>query len=162
MNEYLMRLFRHMAWADNHVIHGLRSAPGSDQEALTYFAHVIAAEHVWLSRIRREPTRLAVWPALSIDECAFYAAENMTGFESVIAGATPNDLHAALSYVNSAGQAFTTPLDDILLHVALHGAYHRGQVSLLVRRGGGVPAPTDYIAFVRGVPAATRADRPPS
>jgi uncharacterized damage-inducible protein DinB len=45
-----------------------------------------------------------------------------------------------------------------LLHVFLHSAYHRGQVSLMVRRSGGVPAPTDFIAFVRGAPTATRAD----
>jgi hypothetical protein len=38
--------------------------------------------------------------------------------------------------------------------IALHGAYHRGQVALVVRGGGGEPASTDYIGFVRGVPAA--------
>jgi uncharacterized damage-inducible protein DinB len=40
--------------------------------------------------------------------------------------------------------------------VALHGSYHRGQIALLVRAGGSTPAPTDYIAFIRGAPAATR------
>jgi uncharacterized damage-inducible protein DinB len=45
---------------------------------------------------------------------------------------------------------------DMLLHVALHGAYHRGQIALLVRAGGSTPSPTDYIAFIRGAPAATR------
>jgi uncharacterized damage-inducible protein DinB len=49
-------------------------------------------------------------------------------------------------------------VDDILLHVALHGSYHRGQVALLVREAANKPAPTDYIGFVRGVPAATRQD----
>jgi len=38
----------------------------------------------------------------------------------------------------------------------MHGCYHRGQVAMLIRDGGGTPAPTDYIAFVRGAPAATR------
>ena len=60
----------------------------------------------------------------------------------------------------SAGQAFRSTLEDILLHVALHGAYHRGQLAMLVRDGHGEPAPTDYIAFVRGV-AAARTVPPP-
>jgi uncharacterized damage-inducible protein DinB len=38
----------------------------------------------------------------------------------------------------------------------LHGAYHRGQIALLIRQAGAVPAPTDYVAFVRGAPTATR------
>lgn len=156
MTSHFRKLFRHMAWADDLVIAGLRADPGSESQALDYFAHVIGAEHIWLSRVRQEAPRLAVWPALTVDECAWYAAENATGFLSVIDGLAPNELKRGIAYVNSAGQAFTTPLDEILLHVALHGAYHRGQVSLLVRRGGGTPAPTDYIAFARGVPAATR------
>ena len=39
--------------------------------------------------------------------------------------------------------------------MALHGQYHRGKVNLLLRQGGHAPAPVDYVAFVRGVPAAT-------
>jgi uncharacterized damage-inducible protein DinB len=40
--------------------------------------------------------------------------------------------------------------------VALHGSYHRGQIALLMRQGGGAPAATDYIAFVRDMPAPPR------
>ena len=60
-----------------------------------------------------------------------------------------------VTFLALAGASFVTRLDDILLHTMLHGAYHRGQVSLMVRRSGGTPSPTDYIAFIRGVPAAT-------
>ena len=45
-------------------------------------------------------------------------------------------------------------LSPMLLQVILHGCYHRGQVALLVRDAGAEPSPTDYIAFVRGSPAA--------
>jgi uncharacterized damage-inducible protein DinB len=42
--------------------------------------------------------------------------------------------------------------------VALHGAYHRGQIAAALRGAGAVPEPTDFIAFARGSAAATRAD----
>ena len=45
-------------------------------------------------------------------------------------------------------------MEDMLLQVVLHGCYHRGQVALVVRGAGAEPSPTDYIAFVRGAPAA--------
>jgi uncharacterized damage-inducible protein DinB len=44
----------------------------------------------------------------------------------------------------------------MLTHVAMHGSYHRGQIAAALRAGGDIPSPTDYIAFVRGAPAATR------
>ena len=81
----------------------------------------------------------------------------------VLPDANTDALQRSIPYVNSAGRAFTSTLEDILLHVALHGAYHRGQVSIFVRDGGGIPAPTDYIGFARGVPAATtHRDSPPA
>ena len=151
----LHKLFQHLAWADAEVLHALRSAAGSEPRALTYFAHVLAAEHVWMARIRGEPARMPVWPVLSLQECAVASADNAAGFSAIVSGANADDLQRGIHYVNSAGRAFTSTLEDILLHVALHGAYHRGQVSIFMRDGGGIPAPTDYIGFARGVPAAT-------
>jgi uncharacterized damage-inducible protein DinB len=157
MIDHLMKLFDHLEWADARVLEGLRADPGSDPRALELYAHVLGAEHVWLARLRQRPALVAVWPTLSLDRCAALAAENAAGFRALLAGlAGEDDLAREVAYVNSAGQAFRSAVGDILLHVALHGAYHRGQVALVVRAAGGTPSPTDYIAFVRGVPAATR------
>ena len=163
MPTQLQKLFLHLAWADAEVLQALRSAAGSEPRALTYFAHVLAAEHVWLARIRGELARMAVWPVLSLDECAVAAADSADAFSAIVSDANTDALQRSIPYVNSAGRAFTSTLEDILLHVALHGAYHRGQVSIFVRDGGGIPAPTDYIGFARGVPAATtHRDSPPA
>ena len=63
---------------------------------------------------------------------------------------TETDLAARLAYVNSAGKPFDDEVGDILLHVMLHGQYHRGKINLLLRQGGAEPGPVDYIAFTRG------------
>jgi len=63
-----------------------------------------------------------------------------------------------VTYTNSAKREFSTALGDILVHVALHGQYHRGKVNLLLRENGLEPVPADFIAFVRGAPAATQRD----
>ena len=156
MIAYLAKLVDHLAWADARVLEGLRTAPFADPRALELYAHVLGAEHVWLARLRERAAQVAVWPALSLEECAALAAENVARFRAVLTGLTPDDLVREVSYRNSAGQAFRSTVEDILLHVALHGAYHRGQVALVVRGAGGTPVPTDYIAFARGAPAATR------
>jgi uncharacterized damage-inducible protein DinB len=40
-------------------------------------------------------------------------------------------------------------VEEILTHVVIHSAYHRGQIASDVRAAGGVPAYTDYIHAVR-------------
>jgi uncharacterized damage-inducible protein DinB len=99
-----------------------------------------------------------VWPTLDLGQCVVLSADNTKGFGEYLGSLTASGLESEVPYVNSAGQSFRSRVDDILLHVALHGSYHRGQVALLVREAGNKPAPTDYIGFVRGVPAATRQD----
>jgi uncharacterized damage-inducible protein DinB len=156
MIEQLKRLFGHLAWADTMAIGALRSAKNPPTKALEIMNHVLGAEEVWLSRLQQRPAAVAVWPALSVLECAELAEANRKGFEAYIAGLAGEDLDRAIPYVNSAGQAFESKARDILVHVAMHGSYHRGQVMLLLRSAGHEPAPTDYIAYVRGAPAATR------
>ena len=154
MLGYLRRLVDHLQWADAAALEALRASPGSDARALTFYSHILGAEAVWLARIDGRPSDVAVWPTLSLDEAAALAARNAAELDALLSSITPDDLGRQIDYRNSAGRAFRDTLEDILLHVALHGSYHRGQVAFLIRAGGGEPASTDYIAFVRGVPAA--------
>jgi uncharacterized damage-inducible protein DinB len=160
--QHLVRLVAHLEWADDRVLAALRSATAPDPACLELLAHILAAEHVWLARLKGESPRHPVWPALSLEECAGLVRANQHQLTAYVSSLTPEDLPRGVTYRNSAGQQFTSRVEDILLHVCLHGAYHRGQVAWALRRAGGVPMPTDYIAFVRGVPAATRQPGPAS
>jgi uncharacterized damage-inducible protein DinB len=156
-SDALPRVFAHLRWADLRARDALRDAPGALVErALELYGHVLGAEHIWLARLRGEKPTVAVWPRLSVPEAGALAARLHEGFDRYVATLSPDDLDRDVTYTNSAGQQFTSRVEDILVHVALHGSYHRGQVAMLIRDGGGTPAPTDYIAFVRGAPAATR------
>jgi uncharacterized damage-inducible protein DinB len=97
-----------------------------------------------------------VWPDLSLEQCAALVQANHRTLAAYVGALTPADLSRGVRYTNSAGREFTSSVEDILLHVGLHGAYHRGQIAWALRKGGSVPMATDYIAFVRGAPAATR------
>lgn len=142
------KLFDHLEWADARIVEALRISP--EPRALEIYSHILGSEHVWISRLRGQPPKLAVWPALTIDACASLAAENAKEIRTFIGQ------DRIVHYKNSAGAEFDSRVEDILLHVALHGQYHRGQVNLLLRGSGASPAPVDYIAWARGVPAATR------
>lgn len=156
MIDQLRRMFAHMRWADERALEALRGAPRAPEKALTVYAHVLGAENVWMARLRQQPESVAVWPKLDLDQCAALAAENADAYDAFLSELSENDLERLVAYRNSKGEPFETRIDDILIHVALHGSYHRGQVAMMVRESGAEPLPTDYIAFVRGVPAATR------
>jgi uncharacterized damage-inducible protein DinB len=156
MKDHFTKVFRHLEWADARVLQSLRSAQSVLKKDLDLYAHILGSEHVWLSRINGTPPKLAVWPSLTLDECDRLGADNAAAYQKLAADLTPETRQRPVTYRNSAGEEFTSTLEDILTHVSMHGAYHRGQVAASLRAAGDTPIPTDYIAFVRGAPAAKR------
>jgi uncharacterized damage-inducible protein DinB len=153
-DRQLSKLLDHLEWADRRVLDSLRAMTHPDARALDLYAHVLGTEHTWISRIHERAPREKVWPQLTLAAAASLAAENAAALRAILASHGPGEMQRKVSYSNSAGLAFESTAEDMLLQVVLHGCYHRGQVAMVVRGAGAEPAPTDYIAFVRGVPAA--------
>jgi uncharacterized damage-inducible protein DinB len=151
--QLLRQSFAHTAWADAKLFAALRENPQS-AAAWREYDHVLGAAAVWLARLERRPASVGVWPALNKDEADALREELSKGYERFLNRLSPDALSGLVEYTNSAGQTFRTAIADILLHVALHGQYHRGKINLLLRQDGAEPEPADYIGFVRGVPAA--------
>jgi len=150
MNPQLDRLFQHMAWADESVLASLDQSTSPNQDATRLFSHLLAAEHIWLARIQGQPATLtSAWPTLSVAECRELAFRTLTGYRTPVAATSEDQLQSPVSYRNLQGAEFQTPLGDILLHVALHGAYHRGQIAASLRQAGIQPDSTDFILFSR-------------
>jgi uncharacterized damage-inducible protein DinB len=143
-----------MTWADTQSLASLRDFPPGQPEALPLYGHVLAAEEVWLARLESREPRCAVWPTLAISECETLAAENARGYQKYLENLTESDLAALVRYRNSRGEEFASSALDILTHVVIHGAYHRGQIARIIGRGGGQAPNTDFIIFARSVEKA--------
>jgi uncharacterized damage-inducible protein DinB len=159
MVEYFKRLFAHLRWADTRTLRSIVDSEHLPAHALELLAHVFAAEHVWLSRMRGTAPRLPVWPTLSIAECDALMHENHEAYGAYLEGLTDPGLARPVTYRNSAGKEFTSTVEEMITQSFTHAVYHRGQIAALVRAAGDEPQPTDYIAFTRGAPAATRGGR---
>ncbi len=156
--SYIGRLYEHVWWADAEVGKALSAMPSAPTNLIELYAHVLGAELIWLDRIEGLARSVAVWPDESIEGCIELAVRSSERYRTFISRMAEADLDREFHYTNSAGDEYSGRLEDILLHVALHGSYHRGQIAMGIRSGGGIPNPTDYIGFVRGAPSATRAD----
>src|SRR5262245_16544023 len=149
MKAHIERMLRSMAWADQKVIAAVRDNPAAQPEALPLLGHLLAAEHHWLGRIEQREPRVTIWPQLTMAECEALAGENAAGYAAMLSRLSEADLSTSVRYRNLKGLEFTTPLLDILTHVVIHGAYHRGQIAKAIGRTGVQAVNTDFIAFTR-------------
>jgi uncharacterized damage-inducible protein DinB len=156
----LPKLIDHMEWADARALDSLRKAAPPNAKGRELLAHILGATHNWISRVAGRPAAIAIWPTLADDEMERVARENVAALRKLLDGATDVDFARVVAYRNSAGHPFESTVEDILLQAVTHASYHRGQIAMLLRQSGGEPIPTDYIAFIRGAPAATRASVP--
>ena len=154
----LPRLLDHFAWADAEAVRAIATLPsGADEraQAVRLYAHLAAATHIWLARLCGRTPQHPVWPALSLDAAIALSAESVEGLRAFVGG-DADALETEIEYATSTGQRFANTVGDVLAHVMLHGTYHRGQLALLTRQGGGTPAATDLIVYARTVSPRAR------
>jgi uncharacterized damage-inducible protein DinB len=145
----LRRMFRYDHWANHEVILSLKRAGSPPQRPLELLAHVLAAQQLWLDRLRRRPQRLPVWPASSLEESEALAEEMAGAWSEYLNGLAPGGLEQRIDYTNTKGQRWVNSIGDVLHHVIVHSAYHRGQIAAAVRAAGHEPAYTDFIEAAR-------------
>jgi len=159
-NDFL-RMFAYDHWANRECLRALRRAgsttnqakasiPASDSTAIIgRLAHILSAEKLWLERIRKEKQSTPVWPSATIDECEVLADKMASAWRDYLAKLGPDELDEKVEYRNSKGEAWSSRVEDVLMHVLLHSAYHRGQIALEMRAAGMETAYTDFIHALR-------------
>jgi uncharacterized damage-inducible protein DinB len=154
--ESFRRLYLYDAWANHRAMEAVVATPGLGERSRDVAAHVIAAQRVWLARLRgQDSAGFEVWPASDAHALTRGASEMAAGYADLLARLSESDLDVGLTYRNQAGREFLMTPRDILNHVLLHSASHRGEVLAAVGDAGGDAPDTDHIAWLRaGEPSA--------
>ncbi len=140
------RQFQHHAWAGRTLVEALAADPVPG--ALRPAAHALAADRVWHRRLTGGPTAgLEIWPTLDAAGCRSLWAETTADWRAFLDGLAALD--GRVAYQNTSGDAFESPVADVLDHVRLHGAHHRGQACVALRAAGVVPPTLDLIVWSR-------------
>ena len=162
--DYLRRQFAYDEWANREVLKAIRAAEGSNPQSsnqsllaqsssnsrpLQLIAHIVAAERVWLERLKQLPQSVPVWPEPDLVQCEAQVAELGREWLEFLDLITAGDVSQSISYKNTKGEEWTSTIVDVLTHVVLHSAYHRGQIATHMRANGQTPAYTDFIHGVR-------------
>ena len=155
----LITHIRYGRWANREL---LRAASALDEQAFTRslggsfpsihqtFVHILWAESLWLARWRSSS-----FPA-TLDPQAFFSSDSLLqALEAVhadqlafLADLPPPAADQVVTYVNSQGQTWAYPLRDMVQHLVVHSAFHRGQIASMLRQLGTVPPHTDFLVFI--------------
>jgi uncharacterized damage-inducible protein DinB len=73
--DYLRRQFAYDEWANHEVLNAIRAAGGANQRSLQLMSHILAAELVWLERLKQQPQSVPVWPEPDLAQCEAQAAK---------------------------------------------------------------------------------------
>ena len=156
---FIRHLFEYMIWCDRAMFEAGRTIPDTEYykprdisagAIHNLFVHQMVAQQTWLKRWEgkvmtgrlenqaEHPTRELLadrWPAVHAALLEF------------LAGQSVESLNKPMTVTRNNGELLTLPLGAMMVHVADHGTYHRGQLNTMFRQAGVEPAYTPYFRF---------------
>ncbi len=146
------RLLAYDHWANGRALASLEVLPEPPAKARVTLGHLMGGEVCWLHRMveGRDPANWEEWESADLPWLRRSWREVLPARWSAFLGDAARSAPArTFSYVNFLGESGKGRVEDVLLQVLLHSAYHRGQVGTAVRAAGGEPAVTDFLHAVR-------------
>jgi uncharacterized damage-inducible protein DinB len=143
--ERFRREYAYDDWANREVLRALRALDDPPESCVRWLAHVAGAELLWLARLRGEPSPVPVWPRFTLAELGERIDDARSQWTQLLDELDERELAREARYVNSKGEPWSSRVEDVLSHVLLHGAYHRGQIASALRAASFEPPLTDYI-----------------
>lgn len=148
--SYFAILFQYNAWANLRVLDAIERQQITHEKILTLLGHILVAQIVWLDRIMKfDPPALKLWGTYTTGELRAMCEDANRRWKDYIQEHESFD--QILDYKNFKGDPFRNRIDRIMMHVANHGTYHRGQIAMLMRQNGLEPVGTDFITWDREI-----------
>ncbi len=148
MKTYFLKLYQYNAWATKRVLNSLQKQNVSDEKILSIMGHVVAAQFLWLHRIKGlPPAQVKLWGEYTLPQLISMADE--AGKLWIEFVESTEDFNRDLNYVNYVGEPYITNVEMIMIHLVNHSSYHRAQIALLLRQKRLEPINTDFITYDR-------------
>jgi uncharacterized damage-inducible protein DinB len=148
MKKYFLKLYQFNAWANDQVMECLKRQEVNHDRILSLMGHILAAQLVWLHRIKGiPPPAVVLWGNPSLEELTLLCEK--AGKQWLAYIEAEENFDRELHYKNFAGHPFISNVEMIIIHVVNHSTYHRAQIAMLLRQSGMEPVNTDFIMYDR-------------
>lgn len=147
--KHFKRLFEYNHWANRESGRIAATLRNEQTRAFKIMSHIVGAEQLWLDRLHGDPQSTAVWPEIDLQTLPDQLDRLHANWARFIDNQREEKLLRPISYANSRGEPWANRVEEILTHVVIHSAYHRGQLALLIRDAGSDPPLTDFVHAVR-------------
>lgn len=149
-------LFAQKSWANNELFNLLATVDTGQHTHAVHTAirtlnHIYVVDRIFQAHLLGEPhgysaTNTDATPELG--ELQFAVAETDTWFERYTATVNDRQLNESITFRFTDGDAGTMSREEMLLHVILHGAYHRGNVGQVLKSISIAPPRDLYTKFL--------------
>lgn len=148
MKEYFLKLYQYNVWSNDRVLHCLQRQQVSDEKILSVMGHIVAAQFLWLQRIKAlPPPDVKLWGQYSLAHLISLASDSGKQWLEFVE--ETDNFSRDLTYTNYVGESYVNNVEMIMIHLVNHSSYHRGQVAMMLRQKGFEPVNTDFITYDR-------------
>ena len=148
MKRYFLKLYQYNAWANKRVLGCLSRQNVVDEKILTLMGHVVAAQFLWLHRIKGLPAPdVKLWGEYQLEQLIFLSEKAGMEWLDFIEGT--DNFNREMTYKNYVGEDYINNVEMVMIHLVNHSSYHRAQIAMLLRQKGLEPVNTDFITYDR-------------
>lgn len=146
--EHLRGLFVYNDWANWRVIRSLGEFPSA--KCLPILTHLLVTEKEYFERLYgKDSTGFDFWQKSSLAECGDLARETAADYDRLLKRFDEEGLSLRTRYKTSEGVAHENTFRELLSHVLLHSATHRGNIIMQMRAENHAPPKIDYVVYLR-------------
>lgn len=150
MKDHFIDLQRFNNWANGVVV---ETFEGKDvpSKAVELMSHIVNANILWLDRLEGRISDTEVWKVYDKNQFRDLLAKSDLALMNFILSVDDMKFSEMIEYANSKGEVFRSGVGEILTHLNVHAAYHRGQIISLIKDIVSQLPYTDYIHYARKI-----------
>jgi uncharacterized damage-inducible protein DinB len=160
----LQSSFAYKAWANDEALKAMARLDdpvlAADRDiALRILNHTYIVDRIFAANLRRmehgyQAPNAALLPAL--EELAQAMRNSDQWYIAYVAGLGAAELAERIDFTFTDGAPGRMSRAEMLMHVALHGSYHRGQLGLLMLKNGLAPPNDGFTTYLHQAEASAR------
>ena len=158
----LDRIFSYKAKANEEILAAMRQfddASPAKEIAIRVLNHTYAVDRIFAANLRRAEhgyTSPNPGQAPSLEELSAAIKTSDEWYVDYVSGLDGTQLAERIDFTFTDGLPGRMSREEMLMHVTVHGEYHRGQISLLMMQNSIAPPGDGFTSYLHKIEASSR------